>query len=61
MLKSLILKLDGVCLAAATHHKYHFHTLECAICSASASCHGGNVQFSLKDNYTMSETLFFPG
>ncbi len=48
-------------LAAAAHRKYHFHILECAICSASASCHGGNVQSSLKDNYRMSETLFFPG
>ncbi|KAF3699029.1 Homeobox protein Mohawk [Channa argus] len=26
-----------------------------------ASCHGGNVQSSLKDNYRMSETLFFLG
>lgn len=51
----------GLVLAAAAHRKYHFHILECAICSASASCHGGNVQSSLKDNYRMSETLFFPG
>lgn len=48
-------------LAATAHRKYHFHTLVCAIRSTSASCHGGNVRFSLKDNYRMSETLFFPG
>lgn len=47
--------------AAAAHRKYHFHLRAFAICSASVSCHGGNVQSSLKDNYTTSETLFFPG
>ena len=62
-LKSLILKLDGsrIGCRCTAHHKYNFHILECAICSASTSCHGGNVQSSLKDNYRMSETLFFPG
>uniref|UniRef100_A0A672YQN4 Mohawk homeobox b n=1 Tax=Sphaeramia orbicularis TaxID=375764 RepID=A0A672YQN4_9TELE len=43
-----------------TEANFVYH-MECAICSASASCHGGNVQSSLKDNYRMSETLFFPG
>lgn len=55
MLKSLILKLDGVHPGRRTAL---FHTLPCAI--RSAPCPGGNVQLGVKGNYRMSETLFSP-
>lgn len=41
-------------LAATGRCKYHFHTLECAIRSTSASCHGGKVWSSWR---TITERL----